>query len=107
IFVAGGIGHTPFLALGREQRGLKTYGEIARVTSPVPRVSLCYGARSACYLAGIEDFEQAGLELHLCTDDGTHGRPGLVTDLLSELLAGRRDRCLIHCCGPEPMMAAV
>jgi dihydroorotate dehydrogenase electron transfer subunit len=107
ILVAGGIGHTPFLALGREQRGLRVYGETVRVNDPVPRISLCYGARSAPYLAGIEEFQQAGLELHLCTDDGTRGKPGLVTELLSNLLVSRSGRCLIHCCGPEAMMAAV
>jgi dihydroorotate dehydrogenase electron transfer subunit len=106
ILVAGGIGYTPFLALAREQFGQRTYGSVSRVTTPVPRITLCYGARSAPYLAGVEDFRQAGLEVHLVTDDGSLGRAGLVTDLLADLLETASRDAVIHCCGPEPMMAA-
>ncbi len=37
------------------------------------------------FLAGVEDFRQAGVELRLSTDDGTAGHHGLVTDLLTDL----------------------
>jgi dihydroorotate dehydrogenase electron transfer subunit len=109
IMVAGGIGQTPFLALAKEHLGQQTYGEPAREVASVPKVSLCYGARSADYLAGIEDFEQAGIELHISTDDGSRGHHGLVTDTLREVIAQQADRaaCRIVCCGPEPMMQAV
>ncbi len=108
ICVAGGIGHTPFLALGQEYRGTRHYGPAPRIENPVPRMSLCYGARSAPYLAGVDDFERAGFELHLCTDDGTRGRAGLVTESLRELLQNdSAQHPVIHCCGPEVMMAAV
>jgi dihydroorotate dehydrogenase electron transfer subunit len=108
ICVAGGIGHTPFLALGREYKGTRHYGPHPRIETPTARMSLCYGARSASYLAGVEDFERAGFELQLCTDDGTRGRAGLVTEALRELLRGDPAKHpVIHCCGPEVMMAAV
>ena len=106
IMVAGGIGQTPFVALAKEHLGLQAYG--TRSVTPVNRVTLCYGARSAEYLAGVADFEACGVEVHVSTDDGTAGHQGFVTDLLEEVLASSRgERTRVVCCGPEPMMHAV
>ncbi len=45
-------------------------------------------------------------EVHACTDDGSYGRHGFVTDALADLLATRKvDRVLAA--GPIAMMAAV
>ena len=51
------------------------------------KVTLCYGARTADYLAGVEDFRQLGVEVRISTDDGSAGHHGLVTDLLRPVLA--------------------
>ncbi len=107
MMVAGGIGQTPFLALAQEALGQKTYGSEPGRLPTVSRVSLCYGARSADYLAGIEDFEAAGVDVRLATDDGSRGHHGLVTDLVLDSLQGANPPDRIVCCGPEPMMAAV
>jgi dihydroorotate dehydrogenase electron transfer subunit len=108
ICVAGGIGQTPFLAVAREALGLNSYG---RPTRPVPQppqsVTLCYGTRSADYLAGLPEFDLPGLNLQLATDDGSRGHNGLVTDLLLEQLDQGRTGVHVYCCGPEPMMKAV
>jgi dihydroorotate dehydrogenase electron transfer subunit len=108
IMVAGGIGQTPFLAVGREALGCRQYGHPPRQVAPVPNVTLCYGVRCADLLAGVEDFRQAGIEVRVTSDDGSTGRRGLVTDLLAEVLAASpHERPRILCCGPEPMMEAV
>jgi dihydroorotate dehydrogenase electron transfer subunit len=108
VLVAGGIGQTPFLALGREALGGRRYGSPARVSSGIGRVTLCYGVRSAAYLAGVEDFERAGMNLRFSSDDGSVGRPGLVTELLAELLNEEASKSIrIACCGPEKMMEGV
>jgi dihydroorotate dehydrogenase electron transfer subunit len=86
VMVAGGIGQTPFLALAREYLGLRTYGDPPRAVPPARRVTLCYGARSADLLAGVEDFRAAGVDARISTDDGTAGRHGLVTDVLTQVL---------------------
>ena len=107
MLVAGGIGQTPFLAVAREALGLRVVRPSAAGRPRRPRrVTLCYGVRSAEYLAGLEDFALPGLDVRLATDDGTRGHHGFVTDLLKQALAGddRPDR--VYCCGPEPMMHA-
>ena len=119
VMVAGGIGQTPFLALGREATGGRTYGEPgrpARLSSPksgpgAQRITLCYGVRSAEYLAGVEDFEQAGVDVRISSDDGSVGHRGLVTELLAQVLDEKGEDASggvrIACCGPERMMEAV
>ena len=106
IMVAGGIGQTPFLALAREQLAQRSYGEPSRSVAPIRRVTLCYGARTKDYLAGLDDFRQLGVDVRISTDDGTAGHHGLVTDVLSQVLAGGPQGEVV-CCGPEPMMEAV
>jgi dihydroorotate dehydrogenase electron transfer subunit len=108
IMVAGGIGQTPFLALGQEYLGLRQYGDPPRQMPRAKRVTLCYGVRTADLLAGVPDFRSAGFDVRLSSDDGTVGHHGLVTDVLGRALAETRgeDR-LVICCGPEPMMHAV
>ena len=106
VMVAGGIGQTPFMALGREFLGLRQYGDPPRQVERAKRVTLCYGARSADYLAGVADFEQLGLDVLTSTDDGSAGHHGLVTDLLRNVLDQSPD-CRVVCCGPERMMEAV
>ncbi|HEX7378289.1 MAG TPA: dihydroorotate dehydrogenase electron transfer subunit, partial [Pirellulales bacterium] len=109
ILVAGGIGQTPFVALAREARGGRVYGSPPRPAPAIERVTLCYGARSRAYLAGLDDFAHAGADVQISTDDGTAGKPGFVTAILDDLLRGEADfaGCRVACCGPEPMMAAV
>ena len=107
IMVAGGIGQTPFLALAQEALQKRRYGDPARDVPRALHVTFCYGARSAEYLAGVEDFERLGIDVRLATDDGTRGHRGLVTDLLAEVLRGHHGKPRIVCCGPEPMMEAV
>jgi dihydroorotate dehydrogenase electron transfer subunit len=108
VMVAGGIGQTPFKALGQEYLGIRRYGDPQRTVPNAKRVTLCYGVRTAELAAGVPDFQAAGIDVHLSSDDGTVGHHGLVTDLLRQLLDEHpsEDR-LVTCCGPEPMMHAV
>jgi dihydroorotate dehydrogenase electron transfer subunit len=112
IMVAGGIGQTPFMAMARESLGKRSYRTPHRQATPATSVTLCYGARQADYLAGVEDFRTLGVDVRVSTDDGSAGHHGLVTDLLSTVLNERaaaqtlRDSRII-CCGPEKMMQAV
>jgi dihydroorotate dehydrogenase electron transfer subunit len=101
-FVAGGIGQTPFLAFARELLGRRGYGGDAprRRTG---KVTLYYGVRTAALAAGVEDFQAAGVEVHLASDDGTVGAKGFVTQLL---VSHGKTGPLVGC-GPEPMLHAL
>ncbi len=107
VMVAGGIGQTPFLALAQEYTGQRQFGSPARSAPRIERLTLCYGARSREYLAGVSDFEAAGVNVLTSTDDGSAGHHGLVTDVLRQVIAGAKPVSHIVCCGPEPMMHAV
>jgi dihydroorotate dehydrogenase electron transfer subunit len=107
VMVAGGIGYTPFLALAQEALGHKNYGDPVRNSPRAGRVTLCYGARTAEYFSGVENFQRLGLDVRLATDDGSRGHHGFVTDLLKAVLTEQRGQTRIVCCGPEAMMEAV
>ena len=104
VMVAGGIGHTPMLAVAKEHLGVAGFAgqEQKRFAE---KVTFCYGARNKEQLAGVEDFQRVGVDVRLATDDGSAGHAGLVTDLLPDLFAAGNAR--VVCCGPEPMMEAV
>ena len=106
IMVAGGIGQTPFLALGKECLGRWAYGDPPREVPRAERVTLCYGGRSEQYLGGVDDFRRAGIEVRLSTDDGSAGHHGLVTELIRPAVEESVGPCRIVCCGPEPMLEA-
>jgi len=101
LLVAGGIGQTALLMLGRAWLA----------AAPSRRASFCWGARNAKLFGHAEDFRTAGMAVELATLDGSAGVRGTVVDLLDtlekrgEIAAG--SRTAIACCGPEAMMAAV
>jgi len=100
--VAGGIGQTPFLAYTRELTGQRGFGGAAprRVAD---RVELVYGARRQELLAGLDAFVEAGAQVLPCTEDGSIGLKGRVTDGLD---SGEKPEWIVAC-GPEPMLHAV
>jgi dihydroorotate dehydrogenase electron transfer subunit len=100
--VAGGIGQTPFLAYVRELLGTRGYGG-RPARRAVREVALYYGVRTADLAAGVDDFRAAGADVHLASDDGSHGFHGYVTQLLERHAPPQR---LIGC-GPEPMLHAL
>ena len=87
--VAGGCGMAP----------------LATLAEKLPRETLfIHGARSKAYLLYPERFDQ---DRQFCTDDGSFGHHGLVTDLLEKEIAAGRPLDMVYTCGPEIMMHAV
>ena len=62
------------------------------------------GFRNASLVILQDDFRRAGAETLLCTDDGSAGQKGFVTDLLRENISAVDAVCA---CGPTPMLRAV
>jgi dihydroorotate dehydrogenase electron transfer subunit len=106
ILVAGGIGQTPFMALARHYLGLADYGRPPRVVPRAKKVTLCYGHRTAEFLAGIDDFRRAGVDVQVSTDDGSAGHHGKVIDLVPRVVEASTSPCRIVACGPEKMLHA-
>jgi NAD(P)H-flavin reductase len=87
LLVGGGVGAAPLLCLADELDH----------AAPV-----LLGFRSAAHAVAARLF---GGPVELATDDGSAGRPGLVTDLLRERLDGEPGG--VCACGPPPMLEAV
>jgi dihydroorotate dehydrogenase electron transfer subunit len=102
VCVAGGIGQTPFLAYVRHLLGTRGYGGAAPQRR-AQRVSLYYGVRHQALAAGVADFQAAGCDVHLASDDGSIGRRGFVT----QWLAHDHPTGPFIGCGPEPMLHAL
>ncbi len=89
VLTGGGIGVPPLLPLA------KYYGSSAVVI---------LGFRSADAVILKKDFEATGAEVIICTDDGSYGIHGMVTEPLKEKIG---EASQVLSCGPIPMLKAV
>lgn len=92
ILVAGGIGVAPLTFLAKEliQKGKEVY--------------MIVGAKTDCVLLCDDQLLSDGCKIKSCTEDGTAGQKGLVTDLLTPIDLQLTD---IYTCGPKSMMKEV
>ncbi len=70
------------------------------------RVVAIVGGRTAQHVLLEPELVATGAEVIVCTDDGSHGRPGFVTDALDDLLETTWVD-IVFAAGPVPMMRAV
>jgi dihydroorotate dehydrogenase electron transfer subunit len=92
ILVAGGVGIAPFFDLILRQPGRTGI--------------LLFGGRTRDHLYGLEELMQTGYPLRTATEDGSHGLPGRVTNLLESALREHPGASILAC-GPTPMLHAV
>lgn len=91
ILIGGGIGTPPMLPLAQ------IYGEKAVAIS---------GFRNSAAAILQDDFKSAGAQTVLCTDDGSAGIHGFVTQPFAELTEqGGIDA--VYACGPIPMLKGI
>lgn len=95
ICVGGGTGIAAMhhIAKGHAMAGNKVIGII--------------GARSHDLLLFENELRSIVSELYVTTDDGSYGRKGFVTEVLSDLLSQGKNVGEVVAVGPVPMMAAV
>ena len=89
LFIAGGIGITPILAMIRAAEAAGAGWE------------LVYGGRSRASMAFLDELAQYGDRVSVRPQDET----GLLD--LDGLLGTPRADTVVYCCGPEPLLAAV
>jgi ferredoxin--NADP+ reductase len=94
VCVGGGTG---IAVLHPITRGLKEIGN---------NVISIIGARSKDILILEEEMKAASNTLHVCTDDGSYGHHGFVTEVLKQVLE-KEDVKLVVAIGPVPMMKFV
>ncbi len=123
VIVAGGIGVAPLAALAERLRqhgkevliylGAVKKEMLSLAVSSTPSNSEMGGQveDQALYDAIHSEFDEIGARvLTVCTDDGSLGEKGLVTEMLEQ---GLRDGCVpresvcLYACGPEGMLRAV
>jgi homotetrameric NADPH-dependent glutamate synthase len=93
VLVGGGLGVAPVYPQ------LRAFKEIGNRTTSI------MGFRSKDLVFWEDKFQDQSDELIICTDDGSYGRPGLVTAALKEVI--ERDKPdLVIAIGPLPMMHA-
>jgi len=93
VCVAGGVGAAVIHPIARRLAERRT------------DVTIVLGARTSTSLLFQEEFASFA-HLIECTDDGSSGRTGVVTDALRDLLA-TRSVDVVYAAGPVPMMRAV
>ena len=74
LFVAGGVGTAP------------VYPQVKWLKSAGIDVDVIIGTKSKNTLILEEEFEKVSKNLYVCTDDGSYGFKGLVTDKIKELI---------------------
>ncbi len=96
VFVAGGVGLPPLLFFAEMliEGGYKPDNMI-----------FLYGGRIKDELIELARIERLRLNFIACTDDGSYGYHGFVTDALDEKIKSiSQDDIVIYGCGPEPML---
>ena len=91
VIIGGGIGVPPMLAVAEK------FGSSGTVIS---------GFRNAAAVILQEDFKAVGSETILCTDDGSAGKKGFVTDALNDVLKTKKPD-VIYTCGPKIMLKKI
>ncbi len=87
--------------------GVAVLHPITRALKEIGNHVICIiGARSKDLLILEDRMREASHELHVCTDDGSYGHHGFVTDVLKEVL-DKDDIKLAVAIGPVPMMKFV
>lgn len=69
-------------------------------------VTCIIGARNKDLLILEDEMRAASNELHVCTDDGSYGHHGFVTDIVQNVLKSKKIKQVVAI-GPVPMMKAV
>ena len=88
VIIGGGIGNPPMVPIAEH------FGANAKVIS---------GFRNAAAVILQEDFKAMGCDVQLCTDDGSAGRKGFVTDALLDVLKSEKPD-IVYACGPMIML---
>ena len=95
LFVAGGVGTAP------------VYPQVKYLCNSGVKTDVIVGARTKDLLILTEEMQKVAKNLYVCTDDGSLGFNGRVTDFIKELVEGGEKYDLCVAIGPVIMMKFV
>lgn len=95
LLVAGGMGIAPLFFLA----------QIITQNGAGAKTSVFIGIRNKTELLCVKELKTMGLQVEAATEDGSAGKRGLVTDLLTRKIITSRP--VLYTCGPYPMLRAV
>lgn len=95
LFIAGGLGTAP------------VYPQVKYLHSKGAKVDVIIGAKNKDMVILEEEMKKVSEKVYVCTDDGSYGRKGLVTEQLKELLEAREKYDQAVAIGPMIMMKFV
>ncbi len=100
ILAGGGMGVAPLTYLALH---FNNY-----ICSSLSSMYFYLGAQNAEALIGVDELKKLSCTAITCTDDGSIGEKGLVTQmLLKDLKKFAPDETIIYACGPRPMLEAL
>jgi dihydroorotate dehydrogenase electron transfer subunit len=122
ILIGGGVGLPPILYLARrlsadpstQGRTIAFCGAASRDLIPMQAKDDNSQSPDDIAPANVAEFAELGIPAVLCTDDGSFGFRGYVTEAVERYLQSPRRTALpslarptLYACGPEPMLKAV
>jgi ferredoxin--NADP+ reductase len=95
VCIGGGVGIAPLYPIVRELKKAGNY------------VISILGARNEKLLMLEKEIDEFSDELHICTDDGSKGHKGFVSDVLQKLIDDEKKIDIVWAIGPVIMMKVV
>jgi ferredoxin--NADP+ reductase len=95
VCIGGGVGIAPLYPIIRELKQAGNY------------IISILGARNEKLLMLEKEIEEYSDELHICTDDGSKGQKGFVSDVLQKLIDDGKKINIVWAIGPVIMMKVV
>jgi len=97
VFISGGIGIAPLSLLIETMRQRSTGSSSEMIMYP--------GFQSLSAVVGLEKVQNVCRDINVCTDDGTLGKKGFVTNIFRKDLAKfKPENTSIFACGPKEML---
>jgi ferredoxin--NADP+ reductase len=95
VCIGGGVGIAPLYPIIRELKQAGNY------------VISILGARNEKLLMLEKEIREFSNEIHICTDDGSKGTKGFVSDILQQLIDDKKEIDIVWAIGPVIMMKVV
>jgi len=100
IFIAGGMGIAPLSLLTEHLCRDKCFAQSA--------MTFYLGAKTAKAVVGLDKLQKLCYNINVCTDDGTLGKKGLVTQVFQkDIKKYLPENTAVYACGPKEMLQSL